>query len=210
MEIDDKIIQEEIEDHFELQTADQLQAISDPIRYRMILLLREKAMTGAQLSRALGLSRARAHYYLKTLVDSGLVRFRGDRLDNGLIGKYYRTIASYFSYDHLADRGYQMDPTDPEAIKIYKAINDFAITLLETSRSDMKVSEELARAYHFNLDTSLTEEQYKSILNEIRTIVNHLLAIKHENLHQHNQNAPLNFRTTILFTPIPKNLIQNK
>ena len=69
---------EEIAPRFELKTIEQLQAVAEPIRYRMVLLLREQPMTGAQLARALGLSRARAHYYLKSLVDSGLVAFRGE------------------------------------------------------------------------------------------------------------------------------------
>lgn len=205
MQITDEIVREEIDAFYELQTADQLQAISDPIRYRIILLLRQQAMTGAQLSRALNLSRARAHYYLKTLVDSGLVRFRGERLDNGLVGKYYRAIANYFSYDKLAGELSKMNPTDPKAIQIFKSINAFAITLLETNRSDMKITEELARAYYFNLDTNLTEEQHNDILCEIRELVNHLVAIKRENSAHPTPEARLNFRTTLFFTPIPQN-----
>jgi hypothetical protein len=162
-------------------------------------------MTGAQLSRALNLSRARAHYYLKTLVDSGLVRFRGERIDNGLVGKYYRAIANYFSYDQLAGELAKMNPSDPKAIQIIKSINDFSITLLEMNRSDMKISEELAQAYYFNLDTSLTEEQHNDILCEIRALVNHLVAIKRENSAHPNPDARLNFRTTLFYSPIPKN-----
>lgn len=204
MEMTEEIIREEIDVRFELQTADQLQAISDPIRYRMILLLRKEAMTGAQLSRALNLSRARAHYYLKTLVDSGLVCFRGERFDNGLVGKYYRAIASYFSYDHLAEKLSKMNPSDPEAITIIKSINQFATTLLETNRDDIQVSKELARAYYSNLDTSLTEEQYHTIVCEIRNLVNHLVAIKKENSAKRLDETNHSFRTTIFFSPIPK------
>jgi DNA-binding transcriptional ArsR family regulator len=199
--------EQEIASHFELETVEQLQAISDPIRYRMVLLLREKAMTGAQLARALGLSRSRAHYYLKTLVDSGLVTLRGEKIDNGLIGKYYRSIANYFSYDRLASQSREKPADDPASILIYKAISNFALTVLETSRDNILQSEELARGYHFNFESDLTEEQYNIIINEIKTLADHLIKIKHENQQKRDPNASLLFRTTVFFTPIPRNPI---
>jgi len=202
-------ITEEIDSHFELEKVEQLQAISDPIRYRMILLLRNKAMTGAQLARALNLSRSRAHYYLKTLVDSDLVRYRGEKIDNGMIGKYYRARASYFSYDNLASQSREVPPSDPLAVQIFKAISDFAVTVLETSRNNIHVSEEMARGYHFNFETNLTEAQYDAILGEIRSIVDHLIAIKRQN-QLSKDKANLHFRTTIFFTPTPRNPIQSE
>lgn len=208
LELNDDRIEEEIEAQYELQTVEQLQAISDPIRYRMILLLRTKAMTGAQLARAMNLSRPRAHYYLKTLVDSGLVRFLGERIDNGMIGKYYRAIANYFSYDQLAARSRE-NPTSPESLQIFKSITDFAMTVLETSRDNIHVSEDMALGYHFTFETGLTTEQHKMIVGEIRALVEHLIAIKKLNHAQKARNANLHFRTTIFFTPSPRNPIQD-
>jgi len=207
-ELNDNFLDEDIEALYELETVEQLQAISDPIRYRIILLLRDKSMTGAQLARALELSRPRAHYYLKTLIDVGLVSFQGERVDNGMIGKYYRAIANYFSYDHLANQS-RVDPTSPESLQIFKSITDFAMTVLETSRDDIHVSEDMARGYHFTFESNLTEEQYESILSEIRTMVDHLISYKKENHAQKNKDANLHFRTTIFFTPSLRNPIQN-
>jgi len=199
---------EDIKPRFELETVEQLQAVSDPIRYRMILLLRESAMTGAQLARALDLSRSRAHYYLKSLVDSNLVVFRGEKIANGMIGKYYRAIANYFSYDNLASRTIDQNAEGTEAIQIYKAISDFAITMMETSR-DLLRSDALAqRGYHFSIEANLTEDQYEEVMTEIRKIVQHLVEMKSKNHKQKREDASLPFRTTIFFTPVPGNPMQ--
>lgn len=194
---------------YELENIEQLQAMSEPIRYRMIQMLREKAMTGAQLARALKISRQRAHYYLKTLVSVGLVEFKEERISNGMIGKYYRAIANYFSYDDLAAQSREKPPGDPSALEMYKAISNFALTMLDTSRDNiMRIRSEshasLARGFHFNFDANMTEEQYKTIYSELREVSDHLMEIKHQNAGlEHTETRSL-FRTTILFTPIPR------
>jgi DNA-binding transcriptional ArsR family regulator len=195
---------EEISPRFELESVEQLQAISEPIRYRMILLLRDKAMTGAQLARSLHLSRPRAHYYLKSLADVGLVKLRGEQVSNGMIGKYYRAIANYFSYDCLAAQWRERQPGDPEALKIFKAISDFALTVLETSRDNILQSEELARGYHSNFETALTVEQYESILTDLRNIYDRLMEIRRQNRANKSLSPTTTFRTTIFFTPMPR------
>ena len=202
--------EDEIAAHFEMETVEQLQAISDPIRYRMVQLLREKSMTGAQLARALNLSRPRAHYYLKTLVDSSLVTLVGEKIENGMVGKYYRSIANYFSYDNLAMESREKSADDPEMLLIYKAISDFALTLLETSRDNILQSEELVKGYHFNFETTLTEEQHTLINNEIRALAEHLIQIKHENRQKRDPEANLHFRTTVFFTPVPRSRVNSE
>jgi DNA-binding transcriptional ArsR family regulator len=63
-----------IQDIYYLERIEQLEAIADPIRYRMCLMMTEPR-TGAQLARALGITRARAHYHLNKLKEVGLVTF---------------------------------------------------------------------------------------------------------------------------------------
>jgi DNA-binding transcriptional ArsR family regulator len=196
--------EEEIIPRFELETVEQLQAIAEPIRYRMILLLRDRAMTGAQLARSLDLSRPRAHYYLKSLADVGLVKLKGEQISNGMIGKYYRAIANYFSYDCLAAQWREKQPGDPAALKIFKAISDFALTVLETSRDNIMQSEELARGYHSNFETALTDEQYESIMTDLRNIYERLMEIRRQNRAEKDLLPTTTFRTTIFFTPMPR------
>jgi DNA-binding transcriptional ArsR family regulator len=194
---------------YELENIEQLQAMSEPIRYRMIQMLREKAMTGAQLARALDISRPRAHYFLKTLVSTGLVVFKEERISNGMIGKYYRALANYFSYDDLAALSREKPPGDPSAVKTFKAISNFALTVLEASRDNILRRESLAslaRGYHSIFDVNLSEEQYETILQELRAVAEHLMEIKRQNSKVRESNIHPIFRTTILFTPIPGNI----
>ena len=201
----------EIPDYYELENADQLLAISDPIRYKMILYLREKSMTGAQLARKLNMSRPRAHYHLKILVNTGLVELEEERIINGMIGKFYQAIAHYFSYDNLTEKIKEKNPGDPEAINTYKAISAFAFTVLETSRDNLvndRHEEDLAEAFQFNFDSNLTFEQFEIIRQELRDVASHLMQMKKENKSPEKTGLQ-NFRTTIFFTPLPKITIEN-
>ncbi|MCJ7624135.1 MAG: helix-turn-helix domain-containing protein [Anaerolineaceae bacterium] len=171
-------------------------------------MLRKKAMTGAQLARAMNISRPRAHYYLKTLLSVGLVVFKEERISNGMIGKYYRALANYFSYDDLAAQSREKTASDPSAIEIFKAISNFALTVMETSRDNILKSNSLAnlaRGFHFNFDADLSEAQSETILKELRAVAEHLMEIKRQNSALRKPEPLSNFRTTIFFTPIPAN-----
>jgi hypothetical protein len=122
-----------------------------------------------------------------------------------MIGKYYRAIANYFSYDDLASRTIEKQPEDPEAIKIYKAISDFAVTMMETSRDLLQTDALAKRGYHFSIEALLTEGQYEEIMVEIKEIVAHLVNMKSENHRLKREDATMPFRTTIFFTPVPRN-----
>ena len=50
-----------------IEELEQLKTISDPLRARVLLLLIEKAYTGQQLAKLLGMARAKVHYHLNEL-----------------------------------------------------------------------------------------------------------------------------------------------
>ena len=72
-----------IQDTYYLENIEQLEAISDPIRFRMYSQMMEPK-TGAQLARALDISRARAHYHLGILKECGLAVFHGKGMSHGI------------------------------------------------------------------------------------------------------------------------------
>lgn len=79
-----------------LETYDQLKAISDPFKSKIIMKLLEKPYTGQQLSEFFGVSRAHIHYHLKTLEKNQLIYIAKREEKNGIIQKFYQSVARGF------------------------------------------------------------------------------------------------------------------
>ncbi|MGV2619644.1 UNVERIFIED_CONTAM: winged helix-turn-helix domain-containing protein [Halobacillus marinus] len=82
-----------------LTTHDQLKAMADPFRSDLLLRLMGKAQTGQQLSEIYQLSRARIHYHLKELEKNGLLEIARTEEKNGIVQKFYQTVARGFVPD---------------------------------------------------------------------------------------------------------------
>lgn len=77
----------------------QLKALSDPFRVKLMLRLVESPFTGQQLSEIFNLSRARIHYHLRELEKLGLIEIVKTEEKNGIIQKFYQSVASGFYPD---------------------------------------------------------------------------------------------------------------
>jgi DNA-binding transcriptional ArsR family regulator len=78
---------------YELETVEQLRALADPLRLRMIDEVTRKAMTVTQVGEAVGVPANKAHYHMRELERVGLVRIVETREKSGILEKYYMTVA---------------------------------------------------------------------------------------------------------------------
>lgn len=79
-----------------IEELEQLKTISDPLRARVLLYLIEKAYTGQQLAKLLGMARAKVHYHLNELERHSLIFVIRTELKNGIVQKFYRAVARGF------------------------------------------------------------------------------------------------------------------
>lgn len=79
-----------------IEELEQLKTISDPLRARVLLYLIEKAYTGQQLAKLLGMARAKVHYHLNELERHNLICVVRTELKNGIVQKFYRAVARGF------------------------------------------------------------------------------------------------------------------
>ncbi|BFT75539.1 MULTISPECIES: helix-turn-helix domain-containing protein [Paenibacillus] len=79
-----------------IEELEQLKTISDPLRAKVLLYLIEKAYTGQQLAKLLGMARAKVHYHLNELEKHGLISVIRTELKNGIVQKFYRAVARGF------------------------------------------------------------------------------------------------------------------
>src|SRR5579872_121148 len=76
-----------------LETIEQLRAIADALRIRIIELLSRQPMTVTQLGERLGIAPAKVHYHVRELERVGLLRLVETREKGGVLEKYFRTVA---------------------------------------------------------------------------------------------------------------------
>ncbi|QWC24738.1 winged helix-turn-helix domain-containing protein [Bacillus haikouensis] len=84
---------------FIIKEYDQLKALSDPFRIKLMTRLVEKPYTGQQLSELFEMSRARIHYHLKELEKLGLIEIVKTEEKNGIIQKFFQSVSSGFYPD---------------------------------------------------------------------------------------------------------------
>ena len=84
---------EELADTFVVEQFDQLRAIADPLRSRILEQLAQRPMTMSQLGEVFGETTAKIHYHVRELEKYGFLRLVEKRERGGFIEKYYRAVA---------------------------------------------------------------------------------------------------------------------
>lgn len=84
---------EELADTFVVDQFDQLRAIADPQRSRILEQLVQRPMTMTQLGEVFGETTAKIHYHVRELEKYGFLRLVEKRERGGFIEKYYRAVA---------------------------------------------------------------------------------------------------------------------
>jgi DNA-binding transcriptional ArsR family regulator len=88
--------EQEIPEIYEFTSLEQLRAIADELRMRVIEVLASKPMTVTQLGELLGEAPAKVHYHVRELERVGLVKLVETREKGGILEKYYRAVAKSF------------------------------------------------------------------------------------------------------------------
>jgi DNA-binding transcriptional ArsR family regulator len=76
-----------------------LKLISDPLRLRLLELLRDESRTVKELAAALDAPVTKLYYHVNLLLEHGLIRVTDTRLVSGITEKRYRVIAARLSVD---------------------------------------------------------------------------------------------------------------
>lgn len=84
---------EELADTFVVDHLDQLRALADPLRMRILEQLVRRPMTMSQLGEVFGETTAKMHYHVHELEKFGFIKLVEKRERGGFIEKYYRTVA---------------------------------------------------------------------------------------------------------------------
>ncbi len=86
-------------ERYEIENIEQLRAIADVLRLRIIDILQKQPMTVTQLGEVLGLAPAKVHYHVRELERVGLLRLVETREKGGILEKYYQPVAHYIGVE---------------------------------------------------------------------------------------------------------------
>jgi DNA-binding transcriptional ArsR family regulator len=86
----------EAEDVLIVSAAQQLRALADDLRARIVLLIRERAASITELSEALSIPKGTVGHHVKVLEQAGLIRVVRTRKVRALTEKYYGRVARLF------------------------------------------------------------------------------------------------------------------
>ncbi len=86
-------------ERYEIETIEQLRAVADLLRLRIIDVLQKQPMTVTQLGDMMGEAPARMHYHVRELEKVGLLKLVETREKGGILEKYYQPVARELSVD---------------------------------------------------------------------------------------------------------------
>lgn len=107
--VDLTTLEYEAEETLLVSEPEQLRALADELRGRIVSLLRERAWSNQQLARELDLPKGTVGHHLKVLERAGLIRVVHTRQVRAVTEKFYGRVARLFLYQ-------VEDPADSRAI----------------------------------------------------------------------------------------------
>jgi DNA-binding transcriptional ArsR family regulator len=102
-----------------IETYEQLKAISDPLRTKMLIYLVEQPFTVHMLANELNLSRAKILYHIRELEKYGIIKLVRKEERGGNILKYYQAVArGFIPADHLLNYVESKDATRQSFLEV--------------------------------------------------------------------------------------------
>jgi DNA-binding transcriptional ArsR family regulator len=84
-------------DIYMLRKLEQVKAIADPLRLKILHVLSEKSMTTKQVAEQLGENVNKLYHHMETLEAVGLIKLTHTKQNRGTLEKYYQAVAKHFT-----------------------------------------------------------------------------------------------------------------
>lgn len=86
-----------MKNYFQIETADQLKAIADPLRRRLLEAFASEPMTTKQAAGLMKEKPTRLYHHVDLLEKTGLIELIETRPNRGTVERYYRSVAKKFA-----------------------------------------------------------------------------------------------------------------
>ncbi|MED3572767.1 winged helix-turn-helix domain-containing protein [Cytobacillus praedii] len=159
-----------------IETYDQLKAISDPLRTKMLIYLVEQPHTGHMLANELNLSRAKILYHLRELEKHGIIKLVKKEERGGNILKYYQAVArGFIPSDNLLSYVESKEATRQSFLEVINRAKTRVLTAPEESFELNSSNVEEWLNMSIQREFSLSKEKFLEFTRQYRNLLDSLL-----------------------------------
>ncbi|MFL1673125.1 ArsR family transcriptional regulator [Paenibacillus dendritiformis] len=159
------------QDLFIIDSLEKLKLISDPLRTKILMNLIKKEYTGQQLAELLQIPKTKIYFHLKELEKHGIIEIVKEEEKNGIMQKFYRSIARRFIPSDDLLPSHELIETSRQVFleTVLTTRNEIEQAPPETfqlSASNQEIRKNIASTYHFHA----TEAEFNSFLMEFKEL----------------------------------------
>ncbi len=152
-------------EQYEIENIEQLRAIADLLRLRIIDVLVKQPMTVTQLGEMLGEAPAKMHYHVRELEKVGLLKLVETREKGGILEKYYQPVARELS----VDRALLSAPSDESTAMLRTLLGQISESFLREFRRSVEQKSE--KEAHLGLSRLfMTNEEQERFSKQVADI----------------------------------------
>jgi DNA-binding transcriptional ArsR family regulator len=117
-----------------IDSVETLKVVADPLRLRILALLRREPATAKQIASELDTPIKKLYYHLGLLEEHALIRVRSTRLVSGIVEKQYEPTAYRITVDRELLSPAAPEPPAPESLDVFLSF------VLDHARAEIKKS----------------------------------------------------------------------
>lgn len=155
-------------DVYEITSLEQMRAISDLLRVRILDNLKEKPLTVTQLAEVLGMAPAKVHYHVRELEKVQLLKLVETREKGGILEKYYQAVARSIN---VSKGLFSSVPQDEAVEGISQLLNQARDGYLTAFQHALKNGQNLEKGLAFFLDRLyMTSDEMHQLMKRINEL----------------------------------------
>ena len=156
---------------YELETIEQLRAVADELRVRIVEQLTFQAMTVTQLADLFGEAPNKLHYHVRELERVGLLKKVETREKGAILEKYYRAVAKNIIVPKTLLRGM---PPDEAGAMLNEIAQPFFQGMAHAVAQMMRLSPEEQPDHLFQISSDhywMTTEEFVQVIKQVEALL---------------------------------------
>lgn len=160
---------DDIPELYDIESLEQLRAMADELRLRILDHLAHAPLTVTQLGERLGVAPAKAHYHVRELERVGLVRLVATRENRGILEKYYRAAGRGL---RIPDGLIQRLPADEAVATCKQLLDNLTSGYLAAMERKLRDGRETSGSQLISGSIWLTDDEVRELTERVGELIN--------------------------------------